>query len=794
MALEETLAAVLGPDNPLPRDLSLFDRYMTELDKVLTDSEILVALNEFEISAARMRAMMVAGSDEVLKTAAPEYAVYQESVIRNAQAVGIGPGQITLGPRLSLADLLRWIVFAGAGAGAALLAAGLATDGSWPAAPACIGAGLALLGVVGTLFLSQLARNTHYGRMAIENGAARTDDSIELTIARNRLMAALSQRELVVRAWRFINEAREKRFDRDYTVSGSPGLSEVYDSINRVPTEISAELEGLLERLDGASIGIAGPRGSGKSMLIREYCEELPVFAADRRRWFGLDARPALLMDLRCMVAAPVDYASRDFVLHLFATFCGMVIRRYGDSADSDGGDARPGGLMSLLGGLASALVLRALVVGGTAAALWHWQHAIAGYLSVPAAWLRHAAVAVIVLGAVEFIWVSLSRVSRWRSGADEDELAATARRKLAKVGYSQTHSSGISGGISLPGGLQGQVSRGISRAEQPWTYPEIVDEFRAFARLVAARAHQDGSRVLIGIDELDKIGSAEQAERFLNEIKGIFGIQHLYFIVSMSHDALIAFERRGLPLRDAFDSSFDEIVEVGPLAYAESRRLLYRRIAGLNEPYVALCHCLAGGVARDLIRTARSIVKAAARLVGPARPDGVDAASPDPLDWLLASDKAPLLPLTIGGIADAVIRDELLRKLRAASYVACSTGSAASELLNALYEIEGLLGQDQPIIGIIDVLASCGSPEPAIAAVRLDLAAYVYFCATLQEVFTDQLDHERILAASSVPAYLGSFDALARARNTFALDTALAWHLITQFRAAWSMKTVKLP
>ena len=105
---------------------------------------------------------------------------------------------------------------------------------------------------------------------------------------------------------------------------------------------------------------------------------------------------------------------------------------------------------------------------------------------------------------------------------------------------------------------------------------------------------HLQHNRVFIGIDELDKIGSAEQAEHFLNEIKGIFGIPHVYFMVSVSDDALTAFERRGLPLRNAFDSSFDEIMHVGPLSYDESRRLLYRRVIGLSEPYVALCHCLA--------------------------------------------------------------------------------------------------------------------------------------------------------------------------------------------------------
>ena len=133
----------------------------------------------------------------------------------------------------------------------------------------------------------------------------------------------------------------------------------------------------------------------------------------------------------------------------------------------------------------------------------------------------------------------------------DERELIAGAKKQLAKVRYLQTRTSGLSGSLNLPGGTHGQLARGISRAEQPLSYPEIVDQFRSFARCVASAVHKRGCRVFIGVDELDKIGSAEQAERFLNEIKGIFGIPYLYFIVSVSDDALTAFERRGLPLQN---------------------------------------------------------------------------------------------------------------------------------------------------------------------------------------------------------------------------------------------------
>jgi hypothetical protein len=46
------------------------------------------------------------------------------------------------------------------------------------------------------------------------------------------------------------------------------------------------------------------------------------------------------------------------------------------------------------------------------------------------------------------------------------------------------------------------------------------------------------------------------------------------------------------------------------------------------------------------------------------------------------------------------------------------------------------------------------------------------------------------MIAATSTPPGPDSFDALASTRAAFAIDTLLAWRLITQFRKAWSMET----
>ena len=67
--------------------------------------------------------------------------------------------------------------------------------------------------------------------------------------------------------------------------------------------------------------------------------------------------------------------------------------------------------------------------------------------------------------------------------------------------------------------------------------------------------SEQKEGSFLIGIDELDKL-TPDQARTFLNGAKAFFGIPGASFVVSVSEDAMSDFERRRLPIRDAFDSA----------------------------------------------------------------------------------------------------------------------------------------------------------------------------------------------------------------------------------------------
>jgi len=156
--------------------------------------------------------------------------------------------------------------------------------------------------------------------------------------------------------------------------------------------------------------------------------------------------------------------------------------------------------------------------------------------------------------------------------------------------------------------GLEAALTGGMSISQQPESLPELVERFRLFVEALVA----DYEKVVIGIDELDKLRSAQEAEKFLNGIKSVFGIPKCFYLISVSEHALSAFERRGLGFRDAFDSAFDDVCLVNYSELAGSRDLLGRRIVNFPEPFVHLCHMLSGGLPRDLIRYARMVLEIA--------------------------------------------------------------------------------------------------------------------------------------------------------------------------------------
>ncbi|HVD40642.1 MAG TPA: P-loop NTPase fold protein [Solirubrobacterales bacterium] len=391
-----------------------------------------------------------------------------------------------------------------------------------------------------------------------------------------------------------INEAQQSSYVIALQFGDRGGLAEVDDPKHEIPTDAKGRLLDLIEdeAMPGGAIGLAGPRGAGKSTLMRALCSE-----ADQAE-----------DTLGTLVDAPVDYDPRDFVLHLFAKVCAEVVgpRRVAElhgrdqpivGVDGQGSDFAS---LPLLIGVALVLAAFAMLFEGmtTLSPLHRFVPLI-------------AAVALFAVGMALLVSSQLREGPRRRRRRLTRELlesgtkdGQTALAWLQQIWFQRTFSSGWSGSFKSSLGFESSLSGGAELAERQMSFPEIVDSFRRFLEQISQTR-----QVRIGIDELDKMDD-ETARKFLNEIKVVFRVPGCFFLISISEDAMSYFERRGLPIRDVFDSSFDEVIWVPYLSFEGSRSLLARRIVGLPRPFVCLVHCISGGLPRDLIRAARKLVE----------------------------------------------------------------------------------------------------------------------------------------------------------------------------------------
>lgn len=575
-------------------------------------------------------------------------------------------------------------------------------------------------------------------------------------------------------------------YERFFHVTSVPSLSDPSGRNQIVATSPAERLTKVTNAMTAGSIAISGPRGVGKTTLLRGFCDS---------RFATPDAP-----ELRLMVSAPVVYDVRDFVVHLYKQLCLAVTK-------TGAGPGRPRehnsrrsrlhaafALTSLLAGLAlltglfvehssRAQLTQAvyLLVGG-ALAMLGGMSAVRPYLvrirgagPLPGG-PRRAVVTLLssafaVAGIVLIVWTLAERPRRiavpsaqslmamaasllianglvvlalWARPNSRERIAPfedEARQNLRQIQFLQTFTTGHSGTLTVPGGAQ--LGRTVSKqlAEQRLSLPEIVDQYREFASKAGRwwrELHGGVGRLVIGIDEIDKIRDASSAERFINDIKAIFGTPNCLYLVSVSDEALIGFQQRSPALRAAFDSAFDEMIRVDCLSLTDVRELLRRRVAGISDPFVALCFVLSGGLPRDVLRTARALVEARSG----ERGEITDMAKALIVRELSLIKQTLLRDVTGDG---KVGRQQLLKDLVDETWPEDLT-KAASEYART---------DDDPTSGWFSVA--------------------LYFLATVAEAFGSGLDQ--------TIQDLGRTDLLAHARAALAIDPNVAVELVSRFR-----------
>ena len=594
----------------------------------------------------------------------------------------------------------------------------------------------------------------------------------------------------------------EKNYKNLWVEPESEGLKKLQDPVFRVSTRSSNQLRELLSQMDGGSIALAGPRGAGKSTLLKDFNQ--------------LSGDQMISVRGICVyVPAPAEYVAKEFIADLFQRVCEAYLQYSRSTATTTlTGAGSPGGrrggkfrrLIALswltiraLLAILLAVWVAALLVGKAFSerspsfeALARWINHVQTEIRIrwPAdRWYLEVVIVLIVLLVVLAFWPRPRLWRRYIRRPEEHELTRRAREHLLRLQVDKTVTKSASIASPIIRGMAFGLNRGTSVKYIPWTMPELVSQARSFMEDVSAELKSLNRAIFIGIDEIDRIGSLEHAERFIGEIKAIFGIEGCFFMVAVAEDVGSMFAQRATAGRTIVENAFDEIVTVRPLDLAEARNLLLRRVPGFTDAFVYLVHALSGGLPRELIRMSRRLVEIHAERTAAGQNTADSAAN------RRGSANHPPAYSQLGDLAPALVREAIIEATDAArqqmSYLLL--GSAWTPVFDELRRASVALRQAKnapkasyPTIEEISQMHanarhSATSEGDDIACRILDrLSAFAYFGMTVIDAFSNKYFN---LGKARKMKGGGSYEELSAARSELSVSAASSRVMLDRFR-----------
>jgi Cdc6-like AAA superfamily ATPase len=394
-----------------------------------------------------------------------------------------------------------------------------------------------------------------------------------------------------------INTVLGEDKDRLLVEQNSEGLRRLQDPSFTVPTQSEERLANVLSQMDGGSIALAGPRGAGKSTLLRKFSGPKSI---DLRNY------PCISVYL----TAPAQYIPRDFIAQLLQRLCEEYLDFVQLSLPEPIRERRPRRHLRYVVkrvGRISWLCLRTLLALSLVGFLLYllkpdyshlYSSVTADYLrartlvskDASLGWKLHRGWCIFFLALLAFLLLPLAPQGwRTRSERPAPALAKRAQEYLIRLQVDKTVSWGISVAPTVRG-MGWSVTKGESASYAPWTLPELVAHTRSFMEEIGETFRRSPQAVVVGIDEIDRIGSVAHAESFLGEIKAVFGVEKSFFLVAVAEDVGSVFAQRAMEGRSILENAFDDVIAVGPLSLAETRDLLLKRVPGYTDSPSSWC------------------------------------------------------------------------------------------------------------------------------------------------------------------------------------------------------------
>jgi AAA domain len=593
-----------------------------------------------------------------------------------------------------------------------------------------------------------------------------------------------------------INTTLGKDKDRLLVEQDSDGLRRLQDPIFTVPTKSESRTASILTQMDGGSIALAGPRGAGKSTLLRKYTETGRANVRDE---------PCISVYL----TAPAEYVPRDFLAELFQQLCVEYLRyKNCPLPEPMYKERRKPKLRNTFVRMWRILILSLRAAIAIAAIYWlvrpeldtHYHQICESTFDAFKDWYDHAYrylykkeikpgwPAIIRIPAAIFLcFVFFPGPRKWKGhlrSHKEPELARRAREYLFRLQVDKTVTWGGSLNSSIIRGFGLSLNKGGSASYTPWTLPELVGHIRRFMQDISSDFSNSSHAIIVGIDEIDRIGSLDHAEKFIGEIKAIFGVEKCFFLVSVAEDVGSVFAQRATAGRSILENAFDDIVIVAPLDFEETRDLLLKRVPGFTDSFAYLVHALSGGLPRELIRVTRRLVDVNQELSGSSRQPRLEnltiALVKEELVEAIRATRSQLSRLTLHGGWPSFFED-----LRSAS-VSLHHASPFS-VQDSYYIIKELSELTVPEIPKEETgkWSSPNTDEDRARRVAADFVAFSYFGITVIDAFSEKFfDFQRVQKATARGS-VGSYEELSVARAELTVSSETSRVMLHQFRSS---------
>jgi KAP family P-loop domain len=337
---------------------------------------------------------------------------------------------------------------------------------------------------------------------------------------------------------------------------------------------------------NGGSFGLYGPRGSGKSWLMLKAIDKF-----EKDGGIGL------------WFPCPSAYEPSEFLSALSDNLASIVEHRYVHAEWRVRARRRA---LLFLAALAAVLVVVQVVCYEVHAGLnGVWLHRIW-------IWLSLVVVGCMVLVVVALVGLALPIPLITKGSRQLAQEATVLRERIRYTAeLKMTRQAAVSGGSGFTASLNNTTERSLD--ERPATMASLVFDFRRLTeRIVEVRRR----RLVIGIDELDKVENAEAVRDLLRDIKGIFEISGVFFLVSVSEEATASLQLGPLQEngRNEFSSSFYTVLELPPLSPGDVKAALNGdannkpRYKIVSDQRARLLCLLSAGNWREMIRLAEEL------------------------------------------------------------------------------------------------------------------------------------------------------------------------------------------